>query len=427
MLPGIIARVVSAHLKKADFSGSINDPTDIPVPLGGVKTLLDNKWLLLHWSDISESMQNSVWDIYDMTYGQIGKHVPDIATFAKKYSLMYLVNVDDDVAPDAFIAFKQTHAGRKITLGGSDGTSAGKRAMIRKMKELIKLPGWYTEASHKVADIIESAGLKPIDNEEVVRKTLGGKDLQWLGNGKYVRQLGDSSIAAAKSLYGTPKVASSPLSLRRDYGTPLSEEWGEVLPENKTASESGEGTEAGVFIPLPEELAKQFPPLSKDTSKPHVTLLYVGDVTGREEIFEGAVRDFFQEERGPILARLSGVDHFRNQTSSVAYSRVHFSTDMGAMRDRLASRLEDLGFKVENKFPLAYLPHVTLAYLDDPQARWLLPAPVGEWHFHSVEIWGLPKVSVIPLGPKDPPSTTLLRIQRKRELSAKLRSAWFGV
>ena len=219
---------------------------------------------------------------------------------------------------------------------------------------------------------------------------------------------------------------TSPLRLQRDYGT-LDKSWGPVLPESKTASETGKGTGAGVFIPLPEEIAKQFPALSEDTSKPHVTFLYVGDVTGREEIFEKAVQDFFLEERGPIIARLAGVDYFTNQLSRVAYSRVHFSTDMGAMRDRLASKLEDIGFKIENKFPLAYLPHVTLEYMQNPHERWTGHIPVGEWHFHAVEVWGLPKLIEIPLGPKDPPTTTLLRIQRKREASRKLFRDWFGV
>ena len=219
---------------------------------------------------------------------------------------------------------------------------------------------------------------------------------------------------------------ASPLRLHRDYGT-LEKSWGPLLPETKRASETGNGAEAGVFIPLPEELAKQFPRLSEDSSKPHVTFLYVGNTVGKEGVFEKAVRDFFAEERGPILARLSGVDYFTNQTSRVAYTRVHFSTDMGAMRDRLASKLEDLGFKVGNKFPLAYLPHVTLEYMDDPNGRWEGPVPVGEWHFHSVEVWGLPNLVEVPLGPKDSPSTTLLRIQRKREASRKLFLNWFGV
>jgi 2'-5' RNA ligase len=249
---------------------------------------------------------------------------------------------------------------------------------------------------------------------------------------------GDAGLAWAKKVRDqmdradkeSEKKASSPLALRRDYGSSLVGSWGPVLPETREASlkfsNTGNSTSAGVFIPLPEELAQQFPSLSEDSSAPHVTLLVVGDVTGREEIFLDSVRGFFDKERGPILARLAGLDYFTTQTGRVAFTRVHFSTDMGALRDRLSSHLQDAGFKVENKFPLAYTPHVTLHYSDNPDFRWKGEVPQGSWSFHSVEVWGLPKVSEIPLGPGESPSEALLRIQQKRQASQKLFRQWFG-
>lgn len=175
---------------------------------GGIKTFPQNKWVQVAWSELSGRMQDEVWDVYDLSYGKIGKHVPDIASFAKKYRFLHLIDVDDDLAPDTFIAYKTTHAGYKIALGGTDGSRIAKKAMILKMKDLIRTPGWYAEASHKISDILESAGAKAIDDEEVVRKVLKGKDIEWLGDGKYSRQLGSSSLSAAKSLYGTPKIAA---------------------------------------------------------------------------------------------------------------------------------------------------------------------------------------------------------------------------
>lgn len=249
---------------------------------------------------------------------------------------------------------------------------------------------------------------------------------------------GDSGLAWAKKVKGqmdradkeSEKKASSPLSLMRDYGSSLSQAWGPVLPETqkdfKKASNTGNSTSVGIFIPLPEDLASQFPSLTQDLSPPHVTLLAVGDVTGREEIFLNTVRDFFNKERGPILARLAGPDYFTTQTGRVAYTRVHFSTDMGALRDRLSSHLQDVGFQVENKFPLAYSPHVTLHYSENPDFRWGEEVPQGSWSFHSVEVWGLPKVTEIPLGPGESPSETLSRIQQKRQASRRLFRQWFG-
>ena len=183
--------------------------------IGGIKTLPQGNWEIVRWSEMSDYMKGSVWDIYDLSYGAIGKHIPDMTVFGKKYKYLYMIDIDDDILPDAFIAYKPTHAGFKITLGGTDGTRIAKKAMIQKMKELIRQPGWYAEASHKVADIMESAGMRPIDDEEVVRKTLRGKNIEWLGGGKYSRQLGKSSISAAKSLYGTPRVAMQVRVARR--------------------------------------------------------------------------------------------------------------------------------------------------------------------------------------------------------------------
>ena len=182
---------------------------------GGIKTLPQGRWEIVGWSELSDYMKGAVWDVYDLSYGSIGKHIPDMAAFGKKYKFLYLIDIDDDILPDAFIAYKETHAGFKITLGGTDGTRIAKKAMIQKMKELIRQPGWYAEGSHKVAEILESAGMRPIDDEEVVRKTLRGKDIEWLGDGKYSRQLGTSSISAAKSLYGTPRVAMQVRVARR--------------------------------------------------------------------------------------------------------------------------------------------------------------------------------------------------------------------
>ncbi len=191
---------------------------------GGIKVLPQGQWEIVSWSEMSDYMRDSVWDVYDVSYGTIGKHVPNKEVFGKKYQYLYMIDVDDDILPDAFIAYKTTHAGFKIALGGTDGTRKAKKAMILKMKELIRQPGWYAEASHKVSAILESAGARPIDDEEVVRKTLKGKQIEWLGDGKYSRQLGKSNISAAKSLYGTPRVAMQVRVARRVMASGLAVE-----------------------------------------------------------------------------------------------------------------------------------------------------------------------------------------------------------
>lgn len=161
------------------------------------------------------------------------------------------------------------------------------------------------------------------------------------------------------------------------------------------------GTSVGLFLPLPAELAGQFPSLGEnDTSPPHVTLLYVGEVTkDREKEFLRVVREVLANEPGPVRAWLNGVDKFvhSEQAREVFYVPVRFSRDMGMVRDRLAAELQTAGFEIKNRFPLAYSPHVTLGYFDgfdNPTPT----APEGAWEFDSAQVWGLAKKYDIDLG-----------------------------
>jgi len=174
-------------------------------PMGGIKVLPQNKWVEVERHEIADKIAGRLWDIYDLTYGKIGKHIPNAEAFTKKYKMFYLADVDEDIHVDAFIAYKRTRFGKKITLAGTDGSRLAKKAMILQLKALVKKSGVYTEASHKIAQIIESTGAKPIDDEQLVRALLKGKDITWLGDGKYSRDLGALGNTV-KSMYGKPRV-----------------------------------------------------------------------------------------------------------------------------------------------------------------------------------------------------------------------------
>jgi 2'-5' RNA ligase len=184
----------------------------------------------------------------------------------------------------------------------------------------------------------------------------------------------------------------------------------------KKKASTGDGSKhVGVFAPLPADLAKQFPKKDEDSSKVHVTLCYIGPVPDKQDqrVLVEAVRDLYADVVGPIKARLSGVDYFRSATGSVAYTKVVFSKDMGSLKDRLKSLLEDHGIEITDDHPLAFNPHVTLAYYDDPHAVWDGPVPKGSWTFNEVEVWGLPKIHRLPVGGSGHPTRR-----------ASLREAW---
>lgn len=180
--------------------------------------------------------------------------------------------------------------------------------------------------------------------------------------------------------------------------------------------------DVGVFVPLPDILASQFPAKKEDTSKPHVTLCYFGKVAekSRQQLLLEAVKEFYLSEVGPIEARLMGVDYFRSPTGSVAYSRVTFSKDMGAMKDRLKSYLSSKGFTFHDLYPGAFTPHVTLAYYNNPYAVWDGVVPAGAWSFNQVEVWGLSKTHTLNLSTRG----YFTSFADMLEPHKNLRSAW---
>ena len=166
---------------------------------------------------------------------------------------------------------------------------------------------------------------------------------------------------------------------------------------------TGDGKSAGLFIPLPNWLAEQYPDLDQDGSPSHVTLLYAGEVPPeREEEFVEIIRDILGKEPGPIQAWTQGVDCFRQtgKDETVYYTPIHFSRDIGEIKDRLWVALEAAKFEIRDKSPMAYFPHATLEYRPGlfHEHGYDKPAPDGAWEFDSVQIWGLPNLYDIPLG-----------------------------
>lgn len=168
----------------------------------------------------------------------------------------------------------------------------------------------------------------------------------------------------------------------------------------KTGSITGDRSGVGLFIPLPKDLAAEFPSLGdEDTSPPHVTLLYVGPVAkDREAEFIEVLSEVLQQEQGPIRAWTSGIDKFVHpeKDREVFYVPIRFSRDFGRLKDKFRSALTDAGFEVLDSFPLAYNSHTTLAYMEGLDNTYKEEIPVGSWDFDAIQVWGLPKLVEVP-------------------------------
>ena len=53
----------------------------------------------------------------------------------------------------------------------------------------LKSGGYYVEVSGKIKDIFKAKGVEPINDEELVRKVLKGKEIEWLGMANIKEQL----------------------------------------------------------------------------------------------------------------------------------------------------------------------------------------------------------------------------------------------
>lgn len=178
----------------------------------------------------------------------------------------------------------------------------------------------------------------------------------------------------------------------------------EPAPRRVLGKVTGDGSVVGFFFPLPEDLAAQYPPLGpEDTSPPHVTLLFVGEVpNNRKAEFVEVARAALTKESGPVWVTLGEPDFFvhADKDRRVWYSRVWFSKDVATIRDRLWAALVEAGFEVRHSYPLAYVPHVTLAYQlgATDVSPWDGPVPKGSWSASSVVVWGFSQVVELPLG-----------------------------
>ncbi len=170
-----------------------------------------------------------------------------------------------------------------------------------------------------------------------------------------------------------------------------------------TGTKCGDGGSVGLFIPLPKNLAKKFPSLGhEDTSPSHVTFLYIGEFKGQKKqaILLERLKDICRRWWPMCHAVLGDLDYFDQEDHDrrVPHVSVDFDKDLSGFKQRVKQELQDAGIPVGDKFP-EFKPHVTLAYMPGMDAEWKKRTPKGKWKFNEMEVWGLPKVHKIRLGP----------------------------
>lgn len=170
------------------------------------------KWVKAS-NDALTAFRKELFDIIQKSYANIGGHhdfkSPNDINMQDANFWEY-VDVDGNKKPDAVSAAKITQFGKKTVVGATDGSSDGKRALVKHKIVSLHQPGYYAEVSERLADILLDANVPVVNDESEVRKVLN-KDIEWIGeikgkkgDGWYYRNLGGSKHA--KIMVGRPKV-----------------------------------------------------------------------------------------------------------------------------------------------------------------------------------------------------------------------------
>ena len=166
-----------------------------------------NKWVTIPADELKDYSEE-IYKLIDNAYAPIGGH-PNYKSadnvVGKEADAEYeIIDLDDDPEIDAVSAAKPKAAGKKFTATGHDGSSAAKSKVVNHKADQLKSGGYYVEVSGKIKDIFKAKGVEAINDEELVRKVLKGKEIEWLGNGEYKREIGGKVFT--KALMGKPTV-----------------------------------------------------------------------------------------------------------------------------------------------------------------------------------------------------------------------------
>ena len=159
------------------------------------------------------------FDLIKTAYSSLGGHAkinqPSDVFADPDWNFWQGVDLHGSPDLDVIIWGQNTKYGLKFSGVGHDGEKTSTKAYLdHKGRDLLK-PGKYGEVSGKLADIMLGKYKVPsVDNEEEVKKLLGGKDIEWHGEhpvdknkpgkGWYTRNLGGNKHT--KIILGKPKI-----------------------------------------------------------------------------------------------------------------------------------------------------------------------------------------------------------------------------
>jgi 2'-5' RNA ligase len=148
----------------------------------------------------------------------------------------------------------------------------------------------------------------------------------------------------------------------------------------------------GLFIQVPEYIARQFPSIGKDghdSSPPHITLLYIGQLP---QAFEPRLFEVVQkvcENFKCFEVKLGKLNKFVNEEKKeIVYHSPIISKRLQLLHEMMKIEFQHAQLPYSTKFP-EFKPHITIEYVNFGDMRKLPHVnPVGSWLVDSVWVWG---------------------------------------
>lgn len=161
-----------------------------------------------------------------------------------------------------------------------------------------------------------------------------------------------------------------------------------LVEELETIVEETDGKKSTcVLIPLPEELAKQFPPApNKYGEDPHISVLFVGPQTEAEfGKTVSVIQDVLSKWR-PFHVDLAGYGEFENHEGQIIPHAIPYADEIPMLHNAMWSKLQEAGLEIaHHKGP--FRPHATLAYVEKG-GKYDGPRPKGRFTVNGVKING---------------------------------------
>jgi hypothetical protein len=172
-----------------------------------IDTIPSGRWVDFDLTTLSDDGMKKLWQMYITTYLNAGMDLSanNWQELQTKYSATALKDVDSDNEPDAFIVYKNTQFGKKISLLGTNNKKSAKSDVVKKVIELCKSRGWFLEASLKMEEIMKTSGAPVVQDEEKIQAIVGpAKKVEMVGDGYYTRALTKIDKRITKRIYGNP-------------------------------------------------------------------------------------------------------------------------------------------------------------------------------------------------------------------------------